>query len=141
MKKKKMIILILCIAAVLAVGIGYFLVSQSRSTEQAFSPDLDPNATALTAEGAEKPEGIRIPGYPKITVPAGETKVKMNLKNPEGNPCYFTFEIVLTETAVVVDENIITSQGVGTAIDFGLKLIEILDGEEKAKEIADSIVF
>lgn len=102
MKKKKMIILILCIAAVLAVGIGYFLVSQSRSTEQAFSPDLDPNATALTAEGAEKPEGIRIPGYPKITVPAGETKVKMNLKNPEGNPCYFTFEIVLTETAETI---------------------------------------
>lgn len=102
MKKKKMIILILCIAAVLAVGIGYFLVSQSRSTEQAFSPDLDPNATALTAEGAEKPEGIRIPGYPKIMVPAGETKVKMNLKNPEGNPCYFTFEIVLTETAETI---------------------------------------
>ena len=50
-------------------------------------------------------------------------------------------DVVLTETAVVVDENIITSQGVGTAIDFGLKLIEILDGEEKAKEIADSIVF
>ena len=106
MKKKKMILLILCIAAVLAVGIGYFLVSQSRSTEQAFSPDLDPNATALTAEGAEKPEGIRIPGYPKITVPAGETKVKMNLKNPEGNPCYFTFEIVLTET----EETIYTSK-------------------------------
>ena len=106
MKKKKMIILILCIAAVLAVGIGYFLVSQSRSTDQAFSPDLDPNATALTAEGAEKPEGIRIPGYPKITVPAGETKVKMNLKNPEGNPCYFTFEIVLTET----EETIYTSK-------------------------------
>ena len=50
-------------------------------------------------------------------------------------------DVVLTETAVVVDENIITSQGVGTAIDFGLKLIEILDSEEKAKEIADSIVF
>ena len=48
-------------------------------------------------------------------------------------------DVVLTETAVVVDENIITSQGVGTAIDFGLKLIEILDGEEKAKEIALSL--
>ena len=48
-------------------------------------------------------------------------------------------DVILTETAVVVDDNIITSQGVGTAIDFALKLIEVLDGEEKAKEIADSI--
>ena len=50
-------------------------------------------------------------------------------------------DVILTETAVVVDDNIITSQGVGTAIDFALKLIEVLDGEEKAKEIAESIVF
>ena len=49
--------------------------------------------------------------------------------------------VILTETAVVVDDNIITSQGVGTAIDFALKLIEVRDGEEKAKEIAESIVF
>ena len=49
--------------------------------------------------------------------------------------------VILTETAVVVDDNIITSQGVGKAIDFALKLIEVLDGEEKAKEIAESIVF
>ena len=39
------------------------------------------------------------------------------------------------------DENIITSQGVGTAIDFALKLIEVLISEEKAVEIADSIVY
>ena len=98
MKKKKMILLILCIAAVLAVGIGYFLVSQSRGTDQTFSPDLDPNATALTAEGAEKPEGIRIPGYPSITIPADTTDIEMNLENPAGNPCYFTFELVLKDT-------------------------------------------
>lgn len=46
-----------------------------------------------------------------------------------------------TEDAVVIDGNVTTSRGMGTAIDFGLALIAQLQGEEKAKEIADSIVF
>ena len=47
----------------------------------------------------------------------------------------------LTHTPVMRDENIITGQGVGTAIDFALKLIEVLVGDDKAKEIAESIVY
>ena len=47
----------------------------------------------------------------------------------------------LTGAPVTVDGNIITSQGVGTAIDFALKLIEVLSGKEKAEEIAESIVY
>lgn len=46
-----------------------------------------------------------------------------------------------TEDAVVIDGNVTTSRGMGTAIDFGLSLIAQLMGEEKSKEIADSIVF
>ena len=42
--------------------------------------------------------------------------------------------IVLTDK-VVVDRNLITSQGPGTAIEFGLKIVEIL----KDKETADYI--
>lgn len=38
--------------------------------------------------------------------------------------------------AVVEDQNIITSQGPGTALEFSLKLVERLLGKEKAKEIA-----
>lgn len=47
----------------------------------------------------------------------------------------------LTGARVTVDGNIITSQGVGTAIEFALKLIEVLSGKEKADEIAESIVY
>ncbi|MDO4556801.1 MAG: DJ-1/PfpI family protein, partial [Lachnospiraceae bacterium] len=43
--------------------------------------------------------------------------------------------------SVVVDGNIVTSRGVGTAIDFGLKLIELLKGNEDATEVAASIVY
>ena len=42
---------------------------------------------------------------------------------------------------VVVDGNIITSRGMGTAIPFSLTLIEKLVGIEKADEIGKSIIF
>lgn len=45
------------------------------------------------------------------------------------------------EDKVVADEHVITSRGVGTAIPFALKLIEVLCGAEKAEEIAASIIY
>lgn len=42
---------------------------------------------------------------------------------------------------VVVDGNLITSRGVGTAIPFALSLIEQLFGKEKSEEIRKSIVY
>lgn len=45
------------------------------------------------------------------------------------------------EDSVVVDGNLTTSRGMGTAIDFGLSLIAQLLGQEKADEIAASIVY
>lgn len=45
------------------------------------------------------------------------------------------------EDKVVVDGNVTTSRGMGTAIDFGLSLITQLVGEQKAEEIAASIVY
>ena len=48
---------------------------------------------------------------------------------------------VITRAPVTVDGNIITSRGMGTAIDFALELIQILEGRKKAEEIAESIVY
>ncbi|MBQ9155298.1 MAG: DJ-1/PfpI family protein [Eubacterium sp.] len=45
------------------------------------------------------------------------------------------------EQPVVVDEHVITSRGVGTAIPFALKLIELLKGGEMSDKIASSIIF
>ncbi|MCS7171231.1 MAG: DJ-1/PfpI family protein [Aquificaceae bacterium] len=41
---------------------------------------------------------------------------------------------------VVEDQNIVTSQGPGTALEFGLKLAERLVGKERAKEVADRML-
>jgi 4-methyl-5(b-hydroxyethyl)-thiazole monophosphate biosynthesis len=41
---------------------------------------------------------------------------------------------------VVVDGNIITSQGPGTAIEFALKLVEVLDNKVKSERIRREIV-
>ena len=48
---------------------------------------------------------------------------------------------VTSEDSVVVDINITTSRGLGTAVDFALSLISQLENEEKAKEIAESVVY
>eukprot|EP00392_Amoebophrya_sp_AT5.2_P017431 g17786.t1 len=42
---------------------------------------------------------------------------------------------------VVIDGNVITSVGPGTALEFGLRLVGVLCGEEKMKEIGGSMKF
>lgn len=60
-------------------------------------PDQDPNAKTQTADDTgEKPTGIRIPGYPTITIEADKKDVQMNLMNPEGNPCTLHLKSCLT---------------------------------------------
>lgn len=46
-----------------------------------------------------------------------------------------------SEDAVVVDGNIITSRGVGTAIDMALKIVEIIKGVESKEKLKKEIVY
>lgn len=70
----------------------------------------------------------------------------MGLLKGKRATCYPAMEsqiqgAALTGASVTVDGNIVTSRGVGTAIDFALKLIEVLVGKDKSNEIAESIVY
>lgn len=47
--------------------------------------------------------------------------------------------LILPTARVVADERLLTSRGAGTALDFGLLLIEKLFSPEKAREIARSV--
>ena len=60
--------------------------------------------------------------------------------------CYPSFEEKLTgaevvREQVVLDQNVITSRGMGTAIPFALKLVEVLCGMERAEEVRKTIIY
>ena len=60
--------------------------------------------------------------------------------------CYPSFESELdgaevTEGPVEISEHVITSRGMGTAIDFALAIAAVFAGKEKAEEMADTIVY
>lgn len=60
--------------------------------------------------------------------------------------CYPGFEsklegAICCATKVAVDGNVTTAKGMGAAIDFGLKLIELIAGLEKAQEIREGIIY
>lgn len=46
----------------------------------------------------------------------------------------------ISDERVVVDGNIITSQGPGTAVEFAFKLVEILLGKEKVSEVNKGVL-
>ena len=60
--------------------------------------------------------------------------------------CYPSFEETLTEAVisedrVVVDGNVITSRGAGTAHDFAFKFVELIKGKNVADDIRSSMLY
>lgn len=105
------VIVILLVAGGVILGLNWQKWFGDTSVTDEFTPDIDPDAQdwnggELPDQGGEEEVGIKIPGYPSITIPADTTDVTVALLNPEGNPCYFTFELVLSDT----DEVLYTSK-------------------------------
>ncbi len=48
--------------------------------------------------------------------------------------------ITITDSAVEIDGNIVTSRSAGTAMDFTLNLIELLEGKEKREEVEQQLI-
>ncbi|MCL2291643.1 MAG: hypothetical protein LBH62_08300 [Nitrososphaerota archaeon] len=81
---------------------AYFIITTQNHDNSGHDKSgfvLDENAKNYTgadpiSRSGDVP-GIKIPGYDTVTLPANTKNVKMILLNPEGNPCYFTFELIV----------------------------------------------
>ena len=103
-----LIVLLLLIVGVVILALNwnhwFGSVPDRPSSSQTGNLDIDENAGDWNGEKLpdktnDAPAvGIKIPGYPSITLPKDQETVNVALLNPEGNPCYFTFEIVLKDT-------------------------------------------
>ena len=73
--------------------------------------DIDPAAGEWDGTIPQAPKGdpdsptISVPGYPTIYLPSGQTDVEVAFANPEGNPCYFTFQLVLKDSGEILYES------------------------------------
>ena len=71
----------------------------------------------------------------------------LGLLNGEKATCYPGFEEYLigaevsTENVVVSSNQFITSRGAGTAMEFGLKIVEVMKGAKIAEELAAAIIY
>ncbi len=104
------LILLLLIAGGVVIGVNYDKWFGGYSDTGGFKPDIDENAGEYegqkpTDAGGEA-VGIKIPGYPSIPLMENDKTAYVALLNPEGNPCYFVFDIVLKDTG----ESIYTSK-------------------------------
>lgn len=66
-----------------------------------------PDGTQSTGAQA----GIKIPGYPEVTVGAGDMAIPLTLMNPEGNPCYFSIAVLLDDSDTVLYQSQLIEPG------------------------------
>ncbi len=143
---KRAIFAVLCLALIL---VGTFIAIDIAGTDEITSINdeqiatganrnavvLDLEEDAVDWEGIKSQNtggvtaGIAIPGYKNITIKAGTTDVKMNLQNPEGNPCYFVISLMLEDGTVLYKSKMIEP-------GKGLYEIELLNTLEKGEYAA-----
>ena len=79
----------------------HFLKTPDQETLLSDAPLLpDESATLFTGDTVIVTEGAGYlaPSYDNVTLPADAEEVELTLVNPEGNQCYFVFELVLEST-------------------------------------------
>lgn len=110
-KSYSKLILPLILTLLLLLGLigGYLLMGDKA--------DIDPNAGDYISS-LKRPDNIDeskilIPGYGKFTIKKGTDSLDTVFFNPEGNPCFFKFELVEKQSGDVLYESKLVPPGKG----------------------------
>ncbi len=101
----------------------------------------DENIQILLKNHADKGKYIgAICAAPKAVAAAGLLEGKKATAYPGVLEALGNAQIDVKNTAIEIDGNIVTSRGPGTAMDFALTLIELLEGPAKRDEVNQQLV-
>ena len=123
------------------------LADDTADIEMIVLPGGMPGASNLDAsEGVDRfiKEALRRDAYLAAICAAPMIYGKRGLLDGRDATCYPGFEKYLEgakyyEASVIVDGNFITSDGMGSALDFALQLVSVLKGEDEAERLAESV--
>jgi 4-methyl-5(b-hydroxyethyl)-thiazole monophosphate biosynthesis len=104
---------------------------------------LESDARVITLLRTMVREGKRVAAIcaaPKVLARAGVLDGKTATGYPGVLATVNRPEVNVVNLPVVVDGNVVTSRGPGTAMDFALRLIEILAGKAKRDEVEAALV-
>ena len=102
--------------------------------------DNQPLQTLIKKQASANKYVAAICAAPKALAAAGVLAGKTATSFPGVLDALQDSSITISENAIEIDGNIITSRGPGTAMDFALKLIELLEGKEKRNEVNQQLV-
>lgn len=68
-----------------------------------WTPTIEQNIGDIDTPHENNESQIKISGFSSWAIPAGKTEnIPIKLSNPQGNPCYFSFTLILTEKNQVI---------------------------------------
>ena len=98
--KKSVIVIALVAVAFLLVGsllLGMWIPSLRGDGKDGIDPAAKNYTGAFINAGDVDANSITVPGYADVFFPAGKKQVQIVLLNPDQNPCYFRFSLLLGE--------------------------------------------
>jgi hypothetical protein len=108
--RRAALVLALLVLLVLLLLMLRFCMPHSASIGS-YELDGDAQRHVAGAKPGSFGESIEIPGFDQIPLRAGSKTCRIQLYNPENNPCYFRFSIVLDAGGEVLYESGLVSPG------------------------------